>query len=139
VIFEQGVIKVEKEREFGDLKAAIEKAFAADRIHEVFEGARQPQDSGARPGCGVRGGCDRPGGGEKAGTARSLYEALPVSDQAQVREFYLSKWKRSIRRCGRSFTSCISTTEWISGRRLISEQPARAGATKEKSKWRRKI
>ena len=31
------------------------------------------------------------GAGNKAGTARTLYEALPVSDQAQVREFYLSK------------------------------------------------
>ena len=27
----------------------------------------------------------------KAGAARSLYESLPVSDQAQLREFYLSK------------------------------------------------
>ena len=29
--------------------------------------------------------------GDKAGTARSLYSVLPVSDQAQMREFYLSK------------------------------------------------
>jgi hypothetical protein len=29
--------------------------------------------------------------GDKAGTARSLYGSLPVSDQAQMREFYLSK------------------------------------------------
>jgi hypothetical protein len=29
--------------------------------------------------------------GDKAGTARSLYSSLPVSDQAQMREFYLSK------------------------------------------------
>jgi len=27
----------------------------------------------------------------KSTTARKLYEALPVSDQAQMREFYLSK------------------------------------------------
>jgi len=31
VVFEQGTIKVEKEREFGDLKTAMEKAFTADR------------------------------------------------------------------------------------------------------------
>ena len=29
--------------------------------------------------------------GDKAGTARSLHGALLVSDQAQIREFYLSK------------------------------------------------
>ena len=64
-MFEQGVIKVEKEREFGDLKAAMEQAFAADAIDLAT--------------------------GDKAGTARSLYGSLPISDQAQVREFYLSK------------------------------------------------
>ena len=29
--------------------------------------------------------------GDKAGTARALYRSLPVSDQSQMREFYLSK------------------------------------------------
>jgi len=38
LIFEPGVIKVEKEREFGDLKAAIEKAFAADRVTKYLKG-----------------------------------------------------------------------------------------------------
>src|SRR6202163_3862098 len=35
--------------------------------------------------------------------------------------FIFRRSKRSIRCCGRSFTSCISITEWISGRRLIRE------------------
>jgi len=35
VIFEPGVIKVEKEREFGELKAAIEKAFSADGSRNI--------------------------------------------------------------------------------------------------------
>ncbi len=58
VSFEQGVLKVEKEREFGELKSSIEKAFAADRVHKVLESARQPRDSSARSGRGVCGGRD---------------------------------------------------------------------------------
>jgi hypothetical protein len=90
-MFEQGVIKVEKEREFGDLKSAIEKAFAADRVTKYLKelGSRnlRVRDLDAAFAANA---IDRAAGG-KAGTARSLYESLPVSDQAQVREFYLSK------------------------------------------------
>jgi hypothetical protein len=91
VRFEQGTIKVEKEREFGALKAAIEKAFAGDRITKYLKELDRRKIR-------VRGldevlaedAIDRTAG-DKAGTARSLYSSLPVSDQAQVREFYLSK------------------------------------------------
>ncbi|MGD0215240.1 MAG: hypothetical protein ABSB87_18615 [Terriglobales bacterium] len=91
MVFEQGVIKVEKEREFGDLKAAIEKVFAADRVAKFLK---------VLAGRGIRvrdldalfaaDAIDR-AVGDRVGTARSLHESLPVSDQAQVREFYLSK------------------------------------------------
>ena len=91
MVFEQGVIKVEKEREFGDLKAAIEKVFTADRVAKFLK---------VLAGRGIRvrdldalfaaDAIDR-AAGDKAGTARSLYGLMPVSDQAQVREFYLSK------------------------------------------------
>ena len=89
--FEQGVIKVEKEREFGDLKAAVEKAFAADGVTKflkVLDGRGiRVRDLNAAFANDV---IDRVTG-DKVGTARSLYESLPVSDQSQVREFYLSK------------------------------------------------
>ena len=89
--FEQGVIKVEKEREFGDLKAAIEKAFAADRAGKYLKeldsrGIRVRELDAAFAADAIDAAA-----GEKAGTARSLYGSLPVSDQAQMREFYLSK------------------------------------------------
>ena len=91
VIFEQGLIKVEKEREFGDLKAAVEKAFAADRVTKflkVLENRRiRVRDLDA---IFTADAIDVVSGG-KAGTARSLYNGLPTSDQAQMREFYLSK------------------------------------------------
>jgi hypothetical protein len=91
VIFEQGLIKVEKEREFGDLKAAIVKAFAVDRVTKFL---KELQSRGIR----VRdldaiftADAIDVGSGGKAGTARGLYNALPTSDQAQMRELYLSK------------------------------------------------
>jgi hypothetical protein len=91
VVFEQGAIKVEKEREFGDLKAAIEKVFAADRVAKYLKalngGGIRVRDLDAVFAADA---IDR-AAGDKAGTARSLYGALPVSDQAQMREFYLSK------------------------------------------------
>ena len=37
MIFEPGVIKIEHEREFGDLKAAIEKVFATDRVSKYLK------------------------------------------------------------------------------------------------------
>jgi hypothetical protein len=91
VIFEQGVIKVEREDEFGDLKAAMEKAFAADRIKRYLKELEsyniRVRDLNAVFAADA---IDR-ATGDKVGTARSLYNALPTSDQAQMREFYLSK------------------------------------------------
>ncbi len=91
MIFEPGVIKVEKEREFGDLKAAIEKAFAAERVAKYLKGL-DSRKIRIRNLDGVFAAdlIDR-ATGDKAGTARSLYGSLPVSDRAQMREFYLSK------------------------------------------------
>jgi hypothetical protein len=91
VKFEQGIIKVEKEREFGDLKRAIEKAFGAERVRKYLkelDGRKlRIRDLDAIL---AEDAIDR-ATGDKAGTVRALHDALPVSDQAQVREFYLSK------------------------------------------------
>ncbi len=89
--FEQATIKVEKEREFGELKSALEQVFAADRVAKYLK---------KLDGRGIRiRDIDRvlvanvidDVAGSKSGTARSLYEALTVSDQAQMRELYLFK------------------------------------------------
>jgi len=91
VTFEQAVIKVEKEREFGELKNAIEKAFAVDRVAKFLKAldsrkirVRDLETVLAENRIDLE-------SGEKKGAARSLYASLPVSDQAQIREFYLSK------------------------------------------------
>ena len=91
MIFEQGALKVEKEREFGELKSAIEKAFGAERVAKYLKvldrrGIRVRQLDAAFAADAI----DRVTG-DKAGTARALYDSLPVSDQSQVRELYLSK------------------------------------------------
>ena len=91
LIFEAGVIKVEKEREFGDLKAAIEKAFAADRVAKYLKGLDSRKIRIRNLDAAFAADVIDRAVGDKAGTARSLYGSLPVSDQAQMREFYLSK------------------------------------------------
>ena len=90
-MFEQGVIKVEKEREFGDLKAGIEKVFAADRVSKYLKelerrGIRVREIDAALAADAI----DRVSG-DKLGTARALHSSLAVADQAQIRELYLSR------------------------------------------------
>jgi hypothetical protein len=90
VSFEQATIKVEKVQEFSRLQAAVEQAF----LHEKAAGFLKQMD---RKGIRVRD-FDAvlaqrvlEGFAEPGLDARHLYESLPVSDQAQMREFYLSK------------------------------------------------
>jgi hypothetical protein len=92
--FEQAVIKVEKEAPFAELKGAIERAFASDNVEKFlkrlesrrvrirnFEGVLNLQAIEL-----VDGALKQTG---KA--AKALYGELTVSDQGQMREFYLSK------------------------------------------------
>ena len=91
--FEQATIKVEKENEFGELKGAIERVFRPDQVEKFLrraekEGVRVRQWYKVIAKSVIENVDDKFG---KSTTARKLYEALPVSDQAQMREFYLSK------------------------------------------------
>jgi hypothetical protein len=92
--FEQAAIKIEKQQEFGELQAAVEHAFLPERVEGFLKrldrkGIRIREFDAvlsARALEGVASG--------SAGTSLSawqLYQALPLSDQAQMREFYLSK------------------------------------------------
>ena len=91
--FQQAAIKVEKEREFNQLRAAIEQALlpeAAERFLKLldranirirdFDGilAARALEQAVKP-------VESPTGAWK------LYQALTVSDQGQIREFYLSR------------------------------------------------
>jgi hypothetical protein len=88
--FEQATIKVEKEKEFGELKAAISRAFAPESVEKYLKKM-------ASAGLRIR---DfdlvlakrvLEQVGALSGSAKDLYAALTVTDQAQMKEFYLSK------------------------------------------------
>jgi len=89
--FEQATIKVVKEREFGELRSVIEQALAPDRVVKFLKaldgrGLRVRNIDGILAAKVIDSVA-----GVKAGLAESLYGSLPVSDQAQLREFYLSR------------------------------------------------
>ncbi len=88
--FEQATIKVEKEQEFAKLRAAVGQAFLPEKVKQFLKqldrkGIRV-RDIDAILAQRVLEGFTEPGI-----NAQQLYQELPVSDQAQIREFYLSK------------------------------------------------
>jgi len=90
VTFEQAAIKVEKAQEFGRLQAAVEQAFRPEKV----EGFLKQLDRKAirvRDFDKVLAQRVLEGFGETGLNAGQLYQALALSDQAQMREFYLSK------------------------------------------------
>src|SRR6202030_1363630 len=89
--FEQAAIKIEKEQEFARLQAAVEQAFLPEKVERFLKqldrkGIRV-RDFDAVLGQRILEGI----AGDVELDAKQLYESLPVSDQAQMREFYLSK------------------------------------------------
>ena len=92
--FEQATIKVEREREFEELQGIITRVLCPDTTERFLKRLGKDnlrvRDWDAVLSKGVFERVDAELG--KSGqTARSLYQALAVSDQAQMREFYLSK------------------------------------------------
>jgi hypothetical protein len=86
--FEQAAIKVEKAQEYARLQAAVEQAFLPDKV-ERFLKQMDRKGIRIRDFDGVL--AQRVLDGETAQNSQQLYQVLTVSDQAQMREFYLSK------------------------------------------------
>jgi len=89
--FEQATIEVVKGREFGELRAIIEQALAPDRVVKFLKvldsrGLQVRNLDSILAAKVIDAVADK-----KAGISASLYSSLPVSDQAQLREFYLSR------------------------------------------------
>ena len=90
--FEQAALKVEKQTEFAELKGGLNRIFAPEGVERFLE---QVQRKGIR----VRdfemvlasGTLEQRDETLSSSGARKLYDALTVADQAQMREFYLSK------------------------------------------------
>jgi len=89
--FEQASIRVEKEREFAELKSAIEQVFAAGRVEKYLKKLDSRNIRVRDLDLVLASNAIDDVADARPGTARSLYQALTVSDQAQMREFYLSK------------------------------------------------
>jgi hypothetical protein len=90
-MFKQAAIKVEKETEFEELKAAINRAFAPavteTYLKQIASARLRIRDFDSVLAKSVL---------ERAGAlpglkAKELYEALSVTDRAQMKEFYLFK------------------------------------------------
>ena len=92
VSFQPTVIRVEKEQEFEELKGAINRALDPERVEKFLKRVRR---SGARirdlEAILARGVFEKVDGTLAKLGAQKLYKALTVSDQAQMREFYLSR------------------------------------------------
>ena len=91
--FEQAGLKVEREEEFARLKAALTRVFAAGEVEQLLQRLKSKgirvRDFDQLLAGGILEQSDESLG--KAGSAQKLYSGLAVSDQAQIREFYLSK------------------------------------------------
>jgi hypothetical protein len=94
VAFEQAAIKVHREREFEKLKRTIEHVFAPDRVEKYL---KQLSSAGIRIrdfdsvlATGVFERIDRTLA-ESGESAKDLYAALTLTDQAQMKELYLLK------------------------------------------------
>ena len=90
--FEQAAIKVEREKEFNELKSSIAGLFANDRVEQFLNRLQKKgirvRDFDLMLASGVP---EQVSDGLEKQGARKLYEVLSLSDQAQIRELYLSK------------------------------------------------
>jgi hypothetical protein len=88
--FEKAEIKVRKKEEFAKLQAPVEQAFLPEKaerfLKQLDRKGIRVRDFDAVLAQKVLEGFSDPGL-----NARQEYESLPVSDQALMREFYLSK------------------------------------------------
>jgi hypothetical protein len=92
VSFQQAAIRIEKEKEFEELRSAIDRAFGSEVIEKFL---KQVRKSGARirdlEAILARGVFEKVDDTLAKLGAQTLYRALTVSDQAQMRELYLTR------------------------------------------------
>jgi hypothetical protein len=88
--FEQATIKVQKEQEYAALQAAVEQAFLPEKV-ERFLKQLDRKGIRVRDFDAILKQRVLEGFAEAGLNAPALYDALPVSDQAMMRELYLSK------------------------------------------------
>jgi uncharacterized ParB-like nuclease family protein len=89
--FQQAAIRIEKEREFQELKGAIDRVFSPEKVETFLKRVRscgmRVRDVEAVLARGILEQVDS----VLAKSGQQLYQALTPSDQGQMREFYLSR------------------------------------------------
>jgi hypothetical protein len=93
VAFEQAAIEVQKKQEFEELKSAILRAFAPENVQKFL---KRISSAGLRvrdlDSILAKGVLEQISGAlAKGRPAQALYASLTVTDQAQMKEFYLFK------------------------------------------------
>jgi hypothetical protein len=91
VAFEQAAIKIEKAEEFGQLQSAIEEAFSPEKVKRFLKSLQRARIRIRDFDAVVILHALEAATGRADFRARRLYGSLTLSDQAQMREFYLSK------------------------------------------------
>jgi hypothetical protein len=92
--FEQAAIKIEKQQEFAKLQASVEQAFLPEKVERFLKllegkGIRVREFDAVLAARALEDVAGRSASSDLS--TWQLYQALPLSDQAQMREFYLSK------------------------------------------------
>ena len=91
MIFEKAAIKIEKAQEFAQLQAVVQQAFLPEKaerfLKQLSRKGIRVRDFDAVLAVKVL----EEAAGPLAVRAQELYQSLTLSDQAQMREFYLSK------------------------------------------------
>ncbi len=89
--FEKAAIKVEKVEEFGQLQRAIEEAFSPEKVQRFLKGLQRARVRIRDFDAVVVLHALEAATGRADLRARQLYGSLTLSDQGQMREFYLSR------------------------------------------------
>ena len=92
-MFEQAPVKVEREKEFGELKSALERVFAPERVEKFLrqldkKGIRARDFAKVLDKKAIEATDEQVAGSGQS--ACQLYEQMGVGDQGLIREFYLS-------------------------------------------------
>ena len=88
--FEQATIPIEKKREFEQLRDAIDRVFTPPVV-EKFLGGMKAKGVNVRQFDRVLAEKLIDKHDPKVGSAQGLYDALTLTDQGQLREFYLER------------------------------------------------
>ena len=89
--FEQAAIKVQKAQEFGELQAGVEQAFLPDKVESFLKQLDRKRIRIRDFEAVLTKKVLEAAAGSECLNAQQLYLSLTQSDQAQMREFYLSK------------------------------------------------